>query len=173
MNPRLPGRCGKPALRPCPVTWGRSAPLGPPGAGLNRCSGAALARGLALRDAGFMKGLCKTSVAVGHVPAGSELPPRGPTQDFSLKAGVLGGNCHKSAEPMGLRDQGRPQTLWKSLEPLQLGSDITSLPIEATLGRTMRATLNPRQGTTPQATEHAGSGHPWPLPGSHGAARGV
>lgn len=86
---------------------------------------------------------------------------------------MLGGNRHKSAEPMGLRDQRRPQTLWKSLEPLQPGSDIMTLPIEATLGGTMWVTLNPRQGTKHQTTEHAGSGPPWPLHGSHGAAWSV
>lgn len=71
VNPRLPGRWGSLALRPRPVTWGRSAPLGPhpPGAGLNGCPGAALARGLALRDAGSMKGL-QNQCGCGPCPSG-------------------------------------------------------------------------------------------------------
>lgn len=37
-----------------------------------------------------------------------------------------------SAEPVGMREQ---RWLWKSLEPLQLGSGITGLPTEAKMGR--------------------------------------
>lgn len=41
------------------------------------------------------------------------------------------------------RTRGGPRTLWKSLEPLQLGSDTLSLPTEAKMDRDHEGPLIP------------------------------